>query len=77
MFLVLQKKKKRILKQKRSAYYGMGREWEHWATPGFKKFPAEVVSYYCLKLAIYAENVFQQGIKAGYSLAPSVLEGYE
>lgn len=41
---------------------------------GFKTFPAEAVTYCCLNLPICAENGSQQGLKAGYSLASSMLD---
>lgn len=41
---------------------------------GFQTSLAEAVTYHCLNLAICAENGSQQGLKAGYSLPPSILE---
>lgn len=41
---------------------------------GSKTFPAEAFTYHCLNLAICAENGSHQGLKAGYSLPPSMLE---
>lgn len=41
---------------------------------GFKTFPAEAVTYHCLNLATCAENGSHQGLKAGCTLPPNMLE---
>lgn len=40
----------------------------------FSNISSEAVTYHCLNLAICAENGSQQGLNAGYSLPPSILE---